>query len=173
MDAIKKRRSVRKFKPKEVTNELIEKLIDAARWAPSGMNSQPWQFIVIKDKEKLRKIAKMYKKAREKLKVYPQDTSFIEHTTLILICTGKEMKWGKTDCYLAIQNILLAATDLSLGSLCIGALIATGNINELKEMCSIPANVDIVLPVAIGYADETPEHKPRKNIKEILHYEEF
>lgn len=173
MDAIKKRRSIRKFQDKEVSDEIIEKIIGAARWAPSGMNIQPWSFITIKDKEKLKKIRQLYQEGREKLKIYAQDTSFVENTSIILVCSDKTTAWAKSNCHYAIQNILLAATDLGLGSLCLGALMIPENIEKLRQMCSIPENIELVMPLAIGYADEAPEPTERKDIKEILHYEKF
>ncbi|MBU0615044.1 MAG: nitroreductase family protein [Nanoarchaeota archaeon] len=171
-EAIKKRRSIRKYQDKPISKDIIEKLIDAARFAPSGMNSQPWHFIAIQDKTKLKQIAEMYAKARDKLKIYPQDTSFLEKTNIILVLSEKT-PWAKVDCSFAIQNILLAATDIGLGSLCLGALMLPENIETLRTMCNIPDNLEIVMPIVIGFPDETPEPKPRKEVKEILDYNKF
>jgi nitroreductase len=172
-DAINKRRSVRKYKDKEVSNDIIEKLIDAARMAPSGMNIQPWKFVVVKDKEKLKKIRELYTNGREKLKIYEQDTSFVENATVIIVCNDKKFDWAKQACHYAIQNIMLEAVELGLGSLCLGALMVPEGISGLKELCSIPDDYEIILPIAVGYPDETPEVPEKKDIKDILSYGEF
>ena len=170
-EVVKRRRSIRKYKNKEVSNELIEEIIDAARLAPSGMNCQPWKFIAVRDKEKLKKINYLYKSAREKLKIYAQDTSFVENITLIIVCSSKEFPWAKNDCFLAIENMILAATNLKLGSLCLGALMVEQE--ELGKMLKIPASYEIIMPIAIGYPDEQPKMPEKKDVKDIVSYEHF
>lgn len=170
-DVIKKRRSIRSYKDQEVSSELIEKLVDAARLAPTGMNCQPWKFIVIKDKEKLKEIKKLYEDARIELKIYPQDVSFIEKTCIILVCSSKEFPWAKNDCFLAIENLILAATNLKLGSLCLGALMIKAK--ELAEMINMPESHELVLPIAIGYPGKEEKMPDKKEIKDLLSYEEF
>ncbi len=171
IEVIKKRRSTRKYKAKEVKNELIEKIIDAARLAPTGMNSQPWKFVVVRDKKNLKKISQLYTSAREKLKIYPQDTSFVENIALIVVCSSKEFTWARSDCFLAIENLILAATNEALGSLCLGALMAEQE--ELRKMLKIPDNYEIILPVVVGYPDEQPKMPQKKELKDILSYEQF
>jgi len=172
-EVIKKRRAVRKYEDKEVSNEVIEKLIDAARLAPSGMNSQPWRFLVVKDKDKLKKIRKLYTDSRKKLGVYAQDTSFIENIAMIIVLFDKKNKYGKNDCLLAIENILLAATDLRLGSLCLGAMMTEEGVGGLRDVGKIPDDLEIVLPVVVGYADEEVKMPDKKDVKDLLFYDEF
>jgi len=170
-EVIKKRRSVRSYEDKEVSDEIIEKLIDAARLAPSGMNSQPWRFLVIKDKEKLKKVREIYTKAREKLGIYPQDTSFVEKITLILVLADKEFQWAKNDCYFAMENLMLKAADLELGSLCLGALMVSAD--ELVKMFNVPNNLDLVIPRVVGYPKGKVEMPDKKEVKDILFYEKI
>ena len=172
-DVINKRRSTRKYRDKEISKEIIKKIINAARLAPSGMNSQPWRFVVIQNKGSLKKIAEMYAYGRKKLKIYAQDTSFVENVALILVCSTTEFPWAKSDCYLAIENLVLAATNEGLGSLFLGAFMVPENIQKLKEMCNIPDNLEIVMPIAIGYADEEPKMPVKKELKDILFYEKI
>jgi nitroreductase len=172
-EAIKTRRSIRKYQDKEISNELIEKIIDNAHWAPSGMNIQPWQFVVIKDKEKLKTISKMYADARDRMGIYKQDTSFIEYINLILVLSSKEQPWAINNCHYAIQNILLSAKSESLGSLCLGALMQPEDVTKLKQMCKVPENLELIMPVVIGYPDEQPEPTKRKSVSNILHYDSF
>ena len=170
-EVIKNRRSIRKYKAQEIPNRVIEKLIDAARLAPTGMNAQPWKFIAVKDKVKLKKIRELYTTGREKLKIYAQDTSFIENTAIIFVLSSKEFPWAKNDCFLAIENVILAATNNQLGSLCLGALMIEEP--ELRILLKIPENYDLVMPIAIGYPDETPEVPEKKDVNDLLSYEEF
>ena len=114
-EAIMNRRSIRRYKPDAVPRELAERMLDAARWAPSGSNIQPWRFIVIEDKKILDLIRKV-------------SPGYLGETPLaILVCSDKEkeLKVGGVlgrdylsvaDCSMAVENMLLAAHALGLGT---------------------------------------------------------
>jgi len=171
---VKERRSIRKYKDKEVSKELIEKIIDAARWAPSGLNLQPWEFVVVTDKSKKKKIRQIYADARKGLKLYEQDTVFVENAVNIFVLSDKTKLAAMPSTWLAIENILLAAAALGLGSIVMTAPVALEkHKSELRKLLNIPENFDIVAHVLVGYKDEEPEPKPRRDIKSIVHYERF
>jgi len=99
------RKSIRKFKDKELSDKQIQKIIDAGVTAPSSLNSQPWSFVVVKDREKKKKLREIYSSARKALNLYEQDTSFIEHATpIVVVCEDND--YGKIlSCGMCIQNM--------------------------------------------------------------------
>ncbi|MBW2028768.1 MAG: nitroreductase family protein [Deltaproteobacteria bacterium] len=143
---IKDRRSIRKYKPDPVPQEKIELLIEAARWAPSGENAQPWRFVIIKDRNKIRSIGKIagtadrrqfsaefaageteerlkkIKDPKKRQKIMEKLTagyvsSFLENAPLIIIVCGRKDVWDLPyDCSAAIENILIMAAAAGLGT---------------------------------------------------------
>ncbi|MEM3797138.1 MAG: nitroreductase family protein [Candidatus Bathyarchaeia archaeon] len=163
-EAIKGRRSVRKYKSKKVDRELIKKLLEAARWAPSGGNIQPWVFIVIEDPKLLdlvRKVSPGY---------------FGEAPLAILVCSNRERSYKVggslardyltiCDCAMAVQNMLLAAYALGLGT----CVVKSFSHPAIKELLAIPEGIEPELLVIVGYPDQTPKPPPKLPLKEIVH----
>lgn len=169
-DVLRERRSIRKFKDKEVPIEIINKIVDSARYAPSGMNKQPWEFIVIIDKDKKKQIREIYENARKEQGLYEQDCSFVEKATIIIVCNNTSLTNNLISTSLAIENMLLASTALNLGSIIMTApLSRTKDIFKIRALCKIPLNLELAAIVLIGYADEKPVMKERKSLKDILH----
>ena len=168
--AIKTRRSVRAFTDQQVTDKEVEKLIDAARWAPSAGNIQPWDFIIVRDskiKQGLSKAA-MIQKAIE------------EAPVVIVVCANpirSAPRYGSRginlyciqDTAAATQNILLAAHAMGLSTCWIGAF----NEEEAKSVVGIPDGVRPIAIVPVGHAAEKPQGRPRKPLTEIMHHETF
>lgn len=140
LEAIRKRRAVRNFKPLAVDPSLLRKLIDSANWAPSAMNGQPWHFIVITDPALLEKIATEARKwcvanaselgadARMHALLSDRTYNILHHApALILVAATTGVRWGTESCAVAAENIMLAATELELGSCWIG--LAEGWLN--------------------------------------------
>lgn len=165
-DIVKKRRSIRAFEDKQVPSDLINKIIDAARWAPSGLNLQPWRFIVVKDRKIKKQVTAIYASARKKLGLYKQDTSFVENPALIFVLSDKKVPYATLSVFLAIENIVLAATALNLGSVVMTAICAEEN--KLRKLLKVPSKYKIEALVPVGYSAEKPKPKPRKSLKEII-----
>jgi nitroreductase len=167
-EAIKGRRSVRKFKPKQVERELTEKLLTAACWAPSGGNIQPWQFIVVEDRtilDMVRKISPGY---------------FGETPLAILVCSDKTKahKVGGTmgrdylsvaDCAMATENLVLAAYALGLGT----CVVKSFSHAAMKEVLEIPQGIEPELLIVVGYPDATPAPPRRIPLKENTYLNKF
>ena len=162
-EAIYGRRSVRRFLDRDVEDEKIVKILDAARWAPSGGNIQPWRFIVVKDK-KLVKAIKAFSPGM-----------FGEPPVVIVVCSDREEAYRKggeqgrnymsiVDCALAVENMVLAAYALGLGS----CIIKSFNAEAIREILDIPEHVVPELLVSIGYSAEKPVPPPRKELKDIV-----
>jgi len=157
-EAIYKRRSIRKYLDKDVPNDIILKIIDAGRWAPSSKNRQPWEFIIVKDKEKIRRTAKV--KGQNWIQGAP-----------ILIFIVVDPKLSPTmymvDGALASQNMALAAVELGLGTCWINIYEK----KELKEMLRIPNEKVLLGALALGYPAENPSSRERKQVQDITYWE--
>ncbi|MDR2932651.1 MAG: nitroreductase family protein [Oscillospiraceae bacterium] len=153
--AIQARRSIRRFKKgADITQEQIETMLKAAMMAPSACNTRPWQFIVIKDRAKLDAIAS----------VHPYAKMLGDASLAIVVCALPSVQEGiaegyfPEDCGACTQNILLAATELGLGSCWCGVYPKEARIDEMREILGIedrdivPFNV-----IVLGVADEAPQ----------------
>ena len=168
---MKQRQSIRKFKEKEVSKELIEKIIQAGVAAPSAFNSQPWRFVVLQSKEKKQELHSAYSSLRKKFGWYEQDTSFIENSVPLIILCDEEDYLKELSCSLAIQNMVLASESLGLGSLVMGAFsMNSESEEELKKIVSAKQEEKLVLVCLFGYKDEKPKRKSRKSIKEVVEF---
>ncbi len=168
IELIKTRRSVREYKEDHVTDEDIKFLIDCARYAPSGFNMQPWSFIVIKNKDVLRKISEQGKKSMIPLLEQFKNTSgkaadflvflktkgtdmFYNAPVLVIILGNKNAATADWDCAMAAQNMMLAAHSKGMGSCWIGGVLpALMDEGFLKEL-GAPAGYKAVAPLIFGY----------------------
>ena len=167
-EAIKNRRSVRKYKPELVPKDLVQKILEAAVRAPSASNIQPWNFIVIKDKKVLdmvRKISPGY---------------FGDAPLAILVCSDKERAYklggelGRdyltvADCALAVQNMLLAAYASGLGTCIVKSFSST----TIKHILEIPDGIEPELLVIVGYPDQSPKPPLRRPLQEITYLNRY
>jgi len=170
LEAIRGRRSIRAFKSDDVSPEIVEKLLDAASWAPSAGNIQPWEFIVVRKPEIKRALAEA-----------ALDQTFIEEApVVIVVCANKNRSSqrygirGKTlyclqDTAASIQNILLTAYSLGLGTCWVGAFRE----EKAREILKIPQGIRPVAIIPVGYPAETPPPRNRRPISQIVHYETF
>ncbi len=158
--AIKNRRSIRKYKNREVPMEILLKLIEAASWAPSSKNRQPWEFIITTDKNKIRAIARI--KGEDWIMSSP---------AIILALSNPKISpiYHMSDTAMAMHNISLAALEYDLGTCWIGIY----ENEEVKKIFGIPRDIILVGALAVGYPDEQPRKRKRKNIEEILHLETY
>jgi len=164
MEAIKGRRSIRQFADKPIEKEKLEKLLQAARWAPSGGNLQRWRFVVVtspSQRELVRKFA---------------PGIFAMPAAFIVICADKEpdanpwkLALYLADCSIASQNIMLAAHEMGIGT-CVALSYAKSAISEILEL---PENVEPMLVVTLGYPAEAPEPPPRYELSKMAFEERY
>jgi nitroreductase len=171
MDVIKGRRSIRRFKRGEkVSEEDLKKILEAATYAPSAGNRQPWEFIIVENEDTKNKLAEA---------AYNQ-TWITEAPIIIVVCANEERsasrygERGRTlyciqDTAAAIQNMLLMAHSLGYGTCWVGAF----NENEVRRILNIPISVRPVAIIPIGKPDEKPTMPPRIPIQKLIHYEKY
>jgi len=169
-EAITGRRSIRAFKRENVSEEIVEKLIDAARWAPSAGNIQPWEFVIVREA-----------KIKERLAEAAWNQKFIEEVPVVIVVCANEVlsaqrysDRGKElfclqDTAAAVQNILLLAYSFGLGTCWVGAF----NEEEVRETLKVPDGTRPVAIVPVGYPAEVPQPRRRKPVSEIVHHETF
>lgn len=164
-----KRTSVRSYTDQPVTKDQIELLLRAGMAAPSAKNVQPWEFVVIQDKESLLKITEFHPYA-SMLKQAPLAIAVCGNTTKIVL-EGIEDLWVQ-DCAAATENILLEATELGLGSVWLGIYPMKTFIKGIAELLILP---DYIVPfslLAIGYSDGDVTPKDKFN-PERIHWEKW
>jgi nitroreductase len=168
-EAIQNRRSIRAYEPTPVPKEKLDRVLEAARQAPSASNIQPWHFIVVTDNEKRRKLAEggTYGK-------------FLAEAPAVIVGCGDQKaspKWYTVDVTIALEHIVLTATNEGLGTCWVGSF----DESQAKELLKIPKNFRIVALLALGYPREKLNLQRknakaigrRKELKQIVSFEEF
>jgi nitroreductase len=163
LKAIKNRRTVRRFKPNPIDEEMLQIILDAGRWAPSFSNLQPWRFIVIKDQGLKSALDKAAKESVLHLGI-------TEAPVVILVCVDRRIdplhaiEAGSA----ATQNMTLAAHSLGLGAGWIG-IWGTEAETSIRKILNLPDTIRAVSLLPIGIPDESPESH-RKSIEELTQF---
>ncbi|MFW9923637.1 MAG: nitroreductase family protein [Candidatus Thorarchaeota archaeon] len=163
LELLKSRRSIRKYKSTPVEDEKIDLCLEAARWAPSASNKQPWEFIIVKDSEMRKKFAEIHPYAK-----------FVAESPVVFIALTNpaiHSKYHMSDTALTILQFMIEAHSLGLGT-CWAGVIGTNFEPQLKQLLNIPEHLNILGIVALGYPDETRTSQ-RKPLNEIIHYEKY
>lgn len=180
LEAISQRRSIRRFKDTPISDELVTKILNSAIQAPSGKNRQPWSFIVVKENKRPEMI-RIMREAIAKIKEQGEDNGSSEWTTnsmekapiTIFIFnphaenteahehTSNVVDVQSTGA--AIQNMLLSAQELGIGSLWICDVFYA-----YRELCEwLGETHEMIAAVSFGYPDESPNARPRKSVEEV------
>jgi len=163
MDLVKKRRSIRKYKPEPVPKEDIEYVLEAARQAPSWANRQCWRYIVVSDEVTRKKIT-----MRE----------WAANAPIVIVGCGDPTKAGNLDgrpyymldMGISMEHLVLAAAEKGLGTCWIG-----GQFDEkvVREALGVPESHRVVALTPLGYPDESPAAKDRKTLVELVTWEKW
>ncbi len=197
LEMMRSRRSIRSFTDRKPSRTDIDRLIEAARWAPSNHNRQGWKFIVFEDRQELRALAEKIRISLsnriETAKRIPsaQAKELIRYATLFAeapiailvmhkrsVAVGRELLDGAShgelvsgeplSAAMAVQNILLAAHCLSLGTCVLTAPLLAGEV--WKELDDLPMGFEPTCIIALGYPDRAPSPPQRKPLEQILEY---
>ena len=167
MNEIFNRRSIRKFENKPVTKEIIDKLLRAGMQAPSAANQQPWEFIVVEDKENLKTLSLTTPYSK------PVGDSAVTFVLLADSNTFRVPTGWQQDMGAAAENILLEATHLGLGSVWLGVATADVAIDYIKNLYTLPENIKPFAMIAIGYPDGQKNEFVDRYVAEKVHYEKW
>lgn len=160
--AILTRRSVRRFKKEPVREEDLIKILEAARWAPSAVNRQACRFVAVTNENQLKRIAD-----NSRIVFFKQKHA-AQCPAMIVVCCKAKKSWIE-EIGAPIQNMLLMAQSLGLGTCWIGAF----NREIVRDLLKIPFNFKLYALILLGYPDETPDVTPRHSLGEIAFINEW
>ena len=158
---IRTRRTTRAFLPRDVPEETVRKILEAGRLSPSARNMQPWHFIVIRDKDMLKRLGPLCSSGR-----------FIEQASCaIAVVTDPSNRWHEIDGARAVQSMELAGWNEGVGTCWIGSLER----ERIKELLQIPTALHLLTILPFGYPVEpdAPRRKTKKRPDEVCHWERF
>jgi nitroreductase len=168
LELAKRRYSVRDYKSTPVEDEKLLEVLEAARVAPTAANRQPFQLIVIHTKGR-----------EEELRRICSPSWFVQAPIVVCICGIPSQSWvgrhrknySDVDAAIAMDHLILAATDLGLGTCWIGAF----NLEEARRILRLPDDVEPIVFTPLGYPDDQPSHrhKNRKSMDELVRYEHW
>ncbi|KGO15126.1 nitroreductase family protein [Clostridium botulinum] len=177
-EEMRSRRSIRKYMNKSVEDEKIIQIIESARIAPSGSNTQPWHFIVVKSDI-----------IREKLAKVSHNQEWMMAAPVFIVCVAdirsrikgdvelslnenspqQELKQIIRDTSIAVEHLVLSAENLGLGT----CWVAWFTQEEIRPILNIPSDKYVVSIITIGYPNESSKARPRKKLQDIIHYEQW
>lgn len=166
LDVIARRRSIRKYKGDPIPEEVLTRILEAGRLAPSASNRQPGRFVVVRDAV-----------TRKALSEAARGQAFIAEAPVVLVACGTERQpfrhgqfetWP-VDLAIALDHISLAAADEGVGSCWIGAFVP----DQVRALLGIPDDAGVFMLMPLGYPDETPAQRPRKPFSELFILDRF
>ena len=174
MEIITKRRSIRKYRDTPVEESVLLELINSARLAPSGRNTQPWDFIIVDDEQLKQDLAKVSHNqkwmtgapvyivcvADIRARIKSDEKIYLDEDSSLF-----DLKQVIRDTSIAIEHLVLEAVDQGLGT----CWVAWFKQAEIRPVLGIPDDKYVVAIITVGYADEDPAPRPRKKLEEILH----
>jgi nitroreductase len=161
VDVILSRRSIRNYEQKEIPKDVLDKILEAGRQAPSAINRQPWHFVVVADSKIKKELSgwffSRHVKSAPIVVVGCANTGFLDK------------RFSIVNTSIALQNMVIAAWAIGVGSCWIGGF----NEDKVKKLLSIPDRWKVVALVTFGYPAEIPHSKGRKPIEKIVSYNKF
>jgi nitroreductase len=176
MEAIKRRRSIRKYRPDPVPESALQTVLEAVKWSPSWANTQCWEVVVVKDPEVKTELATALPKGN------PGLASMTDAPLLLVLCGKKGISgyyrgqaatvkgdWLMFDTGIAMQNLCLAAHGLGLGTVVIGLF----DHKKVEEILDVPQGMEVVVMTPLGYPAAEGGAPKRKEISEFVFHEKY
>jgi len=171
--AIQSRRSIRKFRPDPIPEEHLDKVLEAARLAPSAGNRQPWRFVVVKDET-----------TRARMADLADNQTFVGSAPVVIAAFGDPddspasyrqdpMVAYKQDPMIAVEHMCLVAVELGLGTCWIGPASPNYDVEEIKRLLGIPERMYMTCLLPLGYPDHSPNARSRKPREKIIFHERY
>lgn len=192
LEIMRTRRSVRVYKKGRVTDEQLQTILEAARWAPSGANSQPWEFVVTRDRRKMKRVREIYanewkqRKREDPIRYKGLKKDYVgDVSVLVLVCGDARTK----NVYLttrqpadreklfqasvanAVEHMMLAAASMNLGTVWVSVREEVEP--ELRKIFQVPPALRLLWVVPIGHARSWPKAKPRRAVSAFSHVEVY
>lgn len=192
LNIIRKRRSVRVYKTGKVSDSQLKTILEAARWAPSGANTQPWEFVVTRDRKKMKKVRRIYDEEwRERKREDPLHYKGLKKdyvgdvSILVLVCgdartkqvylttrqPADREKLFQASIANAVQQMMLAAASMNLGTVWVSVREEVEP--ALRELFQVPPELRLLWVVPIGHARSWPPAKPRRPVTAFTHFEVY
>jgi len=162
LDLILSRRSIRRYENKDLSEEVLQQILETGRQAPSAANRQPIHFVIVKDHDLLKNLCDNL--INRFVKYAP--VAIVGCADIKSLLTGK---WAVVDTTIAMQNMVIAAWTLGIGSCWIGAC----NEEKVKELLKIPDKWKVVALVTLGYPAEQPKPRKKKSFEEMFSFNSF
>ena len=161
LTAITKRASTREYLAKPVDKNLLEQIVDAGRRAPSARAVEPWEFVVVKERAMLDRLAQLV-----------NNGPFIKDAAACIVVFCVDTKYYLEDGCAAVENILLAAADAGLG-----ACWVAGDKKEyaphVAQMLNAPAEMKLICLISLGWPKKEPVQKKKRALSDVIHWEKF
>jgi len=162
LDLILSRRSIRRYEDKDLPEEVLQQILEAGRQAPSAVNRQPFRFIVVNDHDLLKNLCDNL------------INRFVKHAPIVIVgCADVKSlltgKWAIVDTSIAMQNMVIAAWALGIGSCWIGGC----NEKEIKKLLKIPDKWKFVALLTLGYPAEQPKPRRKRQLEQIFSFNIF
>jgi 5,6-dimethylbenzimidazole synthase len=189
---IRTRRSVRVYKTGKVTHGQLETILEAARWAPSGANTQPWEFIVTRDRKKMKRVREIYdnewkqRKSEDPVHYKGLKKDYVGDVSVLVLVVGdvrtKQVylttrqpadreKLFEASIANAVEQMMLAAASMNLGTVWVSVREEVEP--ELRRLFNVPPELRLLWVVPIGHARSWPAAKPRRKISAFTHIEVY
>ena len=176
MNIIKERRSIRKYEDREVPEDILQQILESARWSPSWANTQCWEVIVVRDSTIKEKLQASFGPRN------PSTKAIVQAPLVLAVCgkvnhsgfykgeaSTKFEDWLMFDLGLATQNICLTAHNLGLGTVIVGLF----DHNKAKEVLGVGRDYELVVLIPLGYPAKGSPAPKRREINEFVHHETF
>jgi nitroreductase len=182
LEAIKSRRAIRSYEDKPVPESAIQTILEAATYAPSAINVQPWKFTIITNKAEMKRLSDIAKPALIRMlpdvgdeglaglkkRLLDPNYSIFYNAPLLIYVSGAKSPYVVYDCSMAAQNMMLAAYTLGIGSCWIGTAVPSANDPKIKSSLGVPEDLDVHTAVIFGYPKGGFPKAPPKSPAEIL-----
>ena len=159
-DAIRRRRSIREFTPQPVAKDLLASIVEAGIWAPSGLNNQPWRFVLVRDEATRKKLAAQTTYSH----------IILGAPSLIVILLEKSAMYNEVKDHQAagacIQNMLLTVEELGLGAVWLGQILK--NKDKVNTILNLDDTYDLMAVLAIGYPQHRNQESQRKPLADFI-----
>lgn len=178
LNAIKSRRSIRSYKHEQISQEKLDLILEAGIYAPTAHNDQPWHFTVIQNKEKIQYINDKSKELMSKsdiewiksMGINPKVNIIYNAPTLIIVSGRKDAMASLVDCSAAIENMLIAAESLNIGSVWLGLVRFFFDLKDEVEKLGVPENYEPYYGLALGYKADTKNLAAPKRNFNVINY---